>query len=77
MAMDISIVQLDQGLKLNTKIGLHTTHHPPHHHPPPQTFRALPDILGDLVCLLIAHKYEIIQRVMLRQSPSLGRSPSD
>ena len=40
------IVQLGLDFKLNTKIGLDTTHHPP------QTFRPLPGILGDwdLVC---------------------------
>ena len=41
------IVQLGLDFKLNTKIGLDTTH-------PPQTFRPLPGLLGgwDLVCWL-------------------------
>ena len=40
------VVQLDPGLKLDTKMGLHTTHHPS------QTFRALLGMVGggDLVC---------------------------
>ena len=35
------VVQLGLDFKLNTKIGLDTTHHPP-----PQTFRPLPGLLG-------------------------------
>ena len=35
-------VQLGLDFKLNTKIGLDTTHHPP----PPHTFRPLPGLLG-------------------------------
>ena len=62
------VVQLDLGLKLDTTIGLYTTHHPP------QTFRALLGMVGggDL-----SHNHKTIQGVMVGQSPSLRRSPSN